>query len=199
MRWIALALLAFAGCSNEVAPAQRVISEIDRSIRAAAPEAAQYVPEQLSEVQRRLGMLRAAFERNDYAAVISGAPAVMDAAQALGGAAAARKNVLLKQLNDDWSVLAAEVPNDVSEIQGRLDALSRSGGKKPAGIDVDAARARLSRDVSLWSKAQAAYATGNLDEAVNTAKLLKSRLHGLAGSLPSQPESAAIRRPASPR
>ena len=127
-----------------------------------------------------------------------GAPAVLDAAQALGGAAAARKNVLLKQLNDEWSTLAAEVPADVSTIEARIDVSSRNGVRKPAsGIDVDTARARLSRGVSLWSKAQAAYATGNMEEAVTIAKTLQPQLHALADSLPGQPESAAIRKPGS--
>jgi hypothetical protein len=207
MRWIAAMLCVLAGCSSKVEPAQRLISDVDRSVRAAAPEAAQYVPDQLRDVQNRLDSLKAAFERDDYAAVQSAAPGVLTAAQALGGAAAARKNAQLKALNQEWSVLAASVPEDVMAIQGRIEMLGRNAGRKPSGVDIDAARTRLSHGASLWSKAQAAFATGNMDEAVTIAKSLESQLQNLAASLKvelsepatAQPESAAIREPESLR
>lgn len=207
MRWIAVMLCVLAGCSSEVEPAQRLISDVDRSVRVAAPEAAQYVPEQLREVQDRLDSLKAAFDRDDYASVRSAAPAVLAGAQALSGAAAARRNMLLKALNREWSVLAATVPADVTAIQGRIELLGRNAGRKPAGVDIDTARANLSHGASLWSKAQAAFATGNMDEAVTIAKTLESQLQDLAGALKvelsepaaAQPESAAIRGPESLR
>jgi hypothetical protein len=37
--------------------------------------------------------------------------------------------------------------------------------------------------MSLWSKAQAAFATGNLDEAVKTAQDVKSKVEPLASGL----------------
>ena len=207
MRWIAAMLCVLAGCSSEVEPAQRLISDVDRSVRAAAPEAAQYVPDQLRDVQNRLDSLKAAFERDDYAAVRSAAPGVLAAAQALGGAAAARKNTQLKALNEEWSVLAASVPEDVMAIQRRIEMLGRNAGRKPSGVDIDAVRTSLSHGASLWSKAQAAFATGNMDEAVTIAKSLESQLQNLAASLKvelsepatAQPESAAIREPESLR
>ena len=52
-----------------------------------------------------------------------------------------------------------------------------------AGIDLAAARSGLSDASSLWSKAQAAFASGNMDEAVKTARDVKSRVDALARSL----------------
>ena len=52
-----------------------------------------------------------------------------------------------------------------------------------AGIDLDAAKAAESDAMSLWSKAQAAFAAGNLDEAVNTAKDVKAKIEATAASL----------------
>ena len=69
-------------------------------------------------------------------------------------------------------------------IQSRIEFLAKKSSRKMArGIDLDAARGSLSQDSSVWSKAQAAFATGNLGEAVTTAKSLKTSLEGLASTL----------------
>jgi hypothetical protein len=65
-----------------------------------------------------------------------------------------------------------------------MDLLSKKSSKKmAAGIDLAAAKSGLSDATSLWSKAQAAFASGNLDEAVSTAKDVKAKIDALAASL----------------
>jgi hypothetical protein len=179
--WSVIAAMVLAGCASQMEPAQRLISDIDTTVTAAAAEAAKYVPDQLQDVQSKLGALKASFDKKDYAAVVNGAPATMSAAQALAGAAAAKKDEVMKALNDQWTALAALVPGDMTVIQSRIDYLSKKSSKKlAADIDLDGARGSLSDAASLWSKAQAAFATGNLDEAVTTAKNLQSKLAVLA-------------------
>ncbi len=181
---MALAAIMLAGCASQMEPAQRSISDIEALVSAASPEAAKYVPEQLTDVQNKLGELRASFDKKDYAAVLTGAPAVLSAAQSLAGAAAAKKDELTKELNEQWSGLAAALPGSMTAIQNRLGLLGKKSSKHlAAGIDLDAAKDRLSNATSLWSKAQAAFATGNLTEAVTTAKTVRSDLDGLASTL----------------
>jgi hypothetical protein len=116
--------------------------------------------------------------------VLAQGPDVLSAAQTLATAAAAKKDEILKSLNDDWARLAVVVPEEVTAVQARLESLSKKGGKKRApGIDVDAAKAEFSATNSLWSKAQAAFAAGNLEEAVGTANSVKSQLDGEAANL----------------
>jgi hypothetical protein len=181
---MAIAAMALAGCTSQMVPAQRSISEIDATLTAAASEAAKYIPEQLTDARRKLDDLKASFAKKDYAAVLEGAPAVKSAAQGLGSAAAAKKAEIMKALNEQWAGLAAVVPEYMWAIQGHIDQLSKSSARKPApGIDLDAARGSLSDATSLWSKSQAAFATGNLAEAVTTAQSLKTNLEGLASTL----------------
>jgi hypothetical protein len=178
------AMVVVAGCASQMEPAQRSISDIEALVTAASSEAAKYVPDQLTDVQSKLGELKASFDQKDYAAVLRSAPAVMSAAQGLASAAAAKKDELMKALNEQWAGLAAALPGYMTAIQSRIDVLSKKSSRKlAAGIDLDAARGSLSDAASLWSKAQAAFATGNLDEAVTTAKSLKTNLEGLAGTL----------------
>jgi hypothetical protein len=181
---ITLAAILLAACAGQKEPAQKLLADIESTVTAASTEAAKYVPDQLADVQSKLGALKASFDKQDYAAVVTGAPAVLSAAQGLATAAAAKKDEVLKALNDEWSGIAAALPATITAIQGRIDLLSKKTSKKlAAGIDLDAAKAGLGDAGSLWSKAQAAFASGNLDEAVSTAKEVKAKLAALAASL----------------
>jgi hypothetical protein len=182
--WIAIAALLLAACASQMEPAQRSISDIEAALSTAASDAAKYVPDQLTDVRREFGDLKAMFDRQDYAAVLKAAPAVMERAQVLTSAAAARKADVTQALSEEWSGLAARLPGYMTTIQSRIEFLARKSSRKmAAGIDLDAARGSLSEDSSVWSKAQAAFATGNLGEAVTTAKSLETNLEGLASTL----------------
>src|ERR1700689_4447637 len=181
---ISMAAIILAACASQKEPAQKLIGDIESTVAAASTEAAKYVPDQLADVQAKLSGLKASFDKQDYAAAVRGAPAVLSAAQGLATAAAAKKDEVLKALNDEWTVLAGSLPGDVTAIQSRIDLLGKKSSKKlAAGIDLDAAKAGLTDATSLWSKAQAAFAAGNLDEAVSTAKDVKAKTDALGASL----------------
>jgi hypothetical protein len=178
------AAVMLAACAAQKEPAQKVIGDIEATVIAASSEAAKYVPDRLADVQSKLAALKTSFDKQDYEAVVTGAPAVLTAAQDLATAAAAKKDEVLKQLSDSWAGLAATVPEEVTAVQSRIELLSKKSSKKmAAGIDLDAAKAAESDAMSLWSKAQAAFAAGNLDEAVNTAKDVKAKIEATAASL----------------
>jgi len=189
---LALAAVILAGCAGQVEPAQKAISDIDAALSTSSAEAGKYVPEQLAAVRADLDDLRASFQKQDYPAVLAGAPEVMIKAQALAGAAAAKKDALAKALERRWSDLAAAVPDEITGIQNQLDSLAKKSSRKQAeGIDLDAARDSLSGDVSLWSKAQAAFATGNLPEAVEAAQNVESGLKQIESTLKMRPAPPA--------
>ena len=182
--WIAFAALLLAACASQMEPAQRSISDIEAALSTAASDAAKYVPDQLTDVRRELGDLKATFDRQDYAGVLKAAPAVMERAQGLASQAKAKKAELTQALGEEWSSLAARLPGYMTTIQSRIEFLTKKSNRKmAAGIDLDAARGSLSEDSSVWSKAQAAFAIGNLGEAVTTAKGLDTSLEGLASTL----------------
>jgi len=181
---LSLAAMLLVACAGQKEPAQKLIADIEATTTAASAEAGKYVPDQLADVQSKLGALKASFAKQDYAAVVSGAPAVLGAAQALATDAAAKKDEALKAANDKWTGLAGTVPGYLTQVQERIDFLGKKANKKQArGIDLDAAKAGAADASSLWSKAQAAFAGGNLDEAVSTAEEVKSKVEALAASL----------------
>jgi hypothetical protein len=181
---ICMAAITLVACAGQKDPAQKLIGEIESTVTAASTEAAKYVPDQLADVQSKLDALKASFAKQDFAAVVTQAPAVLSAAQGLATAAAAKKDEILKALNDEWTLLAGSLPADLTALQSRIDLLSKKSSKKlAAGIDLDAAKTGLTDATSLWSKAQAAFAAGTLEEAVNTAKIVKTKIDALATTL----------------
>lgn len=204
------ALLAFAlsACSGQKDAAQNLVWEIAATVSAAEPEAAKYVPEQLNDIQAKLTDLRASLDKRDYAGVMAAAPAVLAAAQSLATAAAAKKDQILKAKNDAWANLAAVLPDEVTALQSRVDQLfskkpaktaanstratpSGNPSGTPSGADLAAVGAGMAEITSLWSKAQATFAGGNLDEAVAIANEVKSKADALAATLKMDPGRAA--------
>jgi hypothetical protein len=182
--FLSLMAIILAACAGQKEPAEKLIGDIQATVTAASTEAAKYIPDQLSSVQTQLSALEASFDKQDYAAVVNGAPAVLSAAESLATDAAAKKDEALKALNDRWTALAGSVPGYLSAIQNRIEYLAKKANKKAAaGIDLDGAKSALSDAMSLWSKAQAAFATGNLDEAVKSAQDVNSKVEPLASSL----------------
>ncbi len=161
------------GCASKMEPAQQRIDQIAATVSTVSAFAAKYVPDQLKDVQSKLDHLRVAFAMKDYSAVIDAAPAVMSAAEALAPAATAKKNEAALKLGDEWSTLAAFVPDAMAKIQSRVGALHQKS-----------APAELMEAMSIWSKAQAAFAAGNMAEAVSSAKAAESKVRIAAARTP---------------
>jgi hypothetical protein len=181
---ISLAALALVACASDREPAQKMMNDIQAAISASAPDAAKYLPGQLNDVQTKYDDLHTALTAQDYKAVLARGPSLLSEAQGLAGLAAAKKAELTKQLNDQWSSLSSDVPQEFTAIRGRIDMLSQKKNRNLAkGIDLDAAKSALGDATSLWSKAQGAFGNGNMDEAVSSAKDVKAKLDTLAGAV----------------
>ena len=92
---VSLMILMLGACAGQKVPAERLLAEIQATVTAASTEAAKYIPDQLVAVQSQLGALQASFDKKDYAAVVTGAPAVLGAAQSLATDAATKKDEVL--------------------------------------------------------------------------------------------------------
>jgi hypothetical protein len=173
-----------AGCASQLEPAKAMLGDVATAMAEVSGDAAQAVPAQFAEVQRQVAELQAHFDREDYAAVIADGPAALIAVHQLGQAAAARKAAQLQSLNGAWTLRANQLPDEFAAIERRLDFLGLPANRKAAaGIDLEAAKSAVRGAVSLWSKGQAAYADGNLQEAVQTADAVQAQAEAVKSAI----------------
>jgi hypothetical protein len=181
------AAILMAGCANNMEPAQKMIAQVQSAMSAAQPDAQKYVPDKLKDVQAKVARLQSAFDNKDYSTVITAGPAMLGDVKDLVAAASAKKADVLQTLNGEWVKISEMLPNQVTAIQQRIDELGKRSNKKMAeGIDVPAAKAAFGEATTEWTNAQAAFASGNLEDAVNGAKDVRAKLHTLADTIKFQ-------------
>lgn len=176
---IAAALLVVA-CASQKEPATQAIAAAESALGTIREEAAKYAPEQLATVEQRIGELKASLQKGDYTAILASAPALTADVASLKSAAEAKKNEVMQALEAaqaEWPKLAAELPNMVGAIQGRVDALAKSAAL-PKGLDaaaVDSAKAGLGEMKAQWDEASAAFMAGDATVAVEKAKAIQAK------------------------
>ena len=98
------------------------------------------------------------------------------------GAAAAKKYEMVKTLGNEWRSLAASVPQSLSAVQARIDALSKTK-HVPKDVDLGAAKSGLADATSAWDKAQETFKAGNPTDAVTAAKDAQGKVATAAAGL----------------
>jgi len=176
---VAVLLIA---CGNLQDPARHAVENVDAAVSAVAASGQKYQPEQFTALQVRATALKASFDKGDYKQVLADAPTLLNDAQALGAAAAAKEDKLLKSLAGEWSALAASVPDKIAAVQARIDVLS-TNKKDAAKFNLPAAKASMADVGELWSKAQDAFSAGHLEAAVSAARNVQSKVEATATSL----------------
>jgi hypothetical protein len=173
---VACAALVAAACGERKQPAQNLLTDIATVTAGATTDANHYLPERLRRVESDLGDLEIAFDAGRFAEILARGPGVLEEAHALAADASAASSARKLELTGRWQALSAALPGEIDSIASRIDQLR-------AGADAAPVRAALRAVTSLWSKAQAAFATGNLEEAVSTAVRVDGDVDQLAASL----------------
>jgi hypothetical protein len=103
------ATILFVACVNQMEPAKSALDGINATLSAVSTDAQEYVPDQLASAQSKVAGLTASYDKKDYAAVVTSAPAVMAEVNGLAGAVAAKKDERLRALGNEWRSVRATV------------------------------------------------------------------------------------------
>jgi hypothetical protein len=174
--------LFLAACVNQMEPAKNALDNINNTLKSVSADAQKYIPDQFAQAQGKVAALTASYQKQDYAAVIAGAPAVLAEVRGLSGAVADKKDEMVKTMGSEWRSLAASVPQSLTAVQTRVDALSKTK-HVPKDVDLGAAKSGLADATSAWAKAQDAFKSGNLEDAVTAAKDAQTKLASAAAAL----------------
>jgi hypothetical protein len=163
-------------------PAKNALDNINATLAAASADAQKYIPDQLAGAQSKVAALKASFDKQDYAAVVARAPAVLAEVSGLAGEASTKRDESLKALGNEWRNLAATIPPSITAVQTRVDALSKTK-HVPKDVDLTGAKSGLADATASWEKAQSEFNSGNASDAVGAAKDAKSKLDSAASAL----------------
>jgi len=174
--------ILFVACVNQMEPAKNALDNINNTLKSVSADAQQYIPDQYAQAQSKVAQLSASFEKQNYAAVVAGAPAVLAEVNGLAGAVAAKKDEIVKALGHDWRSLSASVPQSLNSVQTRIDSLSKTK-HAPKDVDLGAAKSGLADATSAWDKAQEAFKSGNPADAVTAGKDAQGKVASAAAAL----------------
>jgi hypothetical protein len=177
--FVAMAALmpCLVGCIDQKGPARLAIDAAESAVRTIAADAQKYTPTQYTELTMTLDNLKASYEKGDYHAIVTAAPAVMNQVKAVESAAIAKKDEAEAALKSEWSSLSDNVPSMIAALQSRVDILSKAK-KLPATLSTqnfELVKSGLSSMKELWSDASSAFSSGDVESAVHKAKSVQDK------------------------
>lgn len=173
-----VSMLLLAACdSAKKAGAEAAIKTAETAFSAVSGESSKYVPDQTKAVQDSLTAARTSLTNGDYEAALNSAKDLPGKISDLAAAVKAKKDELTAQ----WTSLSAELPKNLSEIQAKAAALTKTH-KLPAG-----AGDKLVAVQQMWTDASGAFTGGNLADAIAKANQVKDSLGALRTTLGMKP------------
>jgi hypothetical protein len=189
-----LLVAGLAACNTDKAPADAAIKAGDEAIQANADEAGKYVPEKLQEAQAALAAAKDLFAQGKYKEALAAGNELGPRATELAAATAAKKD----ELTTAWNDLAASLPPTVASLTAKIEELG-AARRLPKGLDaatLTQAKEGLAGISLAWEEASAAFAAGNLTEAVGKASGLTQKGNEVMALLGMEPPAPPAEAPA---
>jgi chromosome segregation ATPase len=181
-RSFALVLFAvlLAACGGQQEPAQKTIESSEASLNAMREDGTKYAPDEFKDVEATLQNMKANYARKDYSAVLTAGRELRTSIQGLADTIKSRKeemSALTEQLTEQWNSLSSELPDMVESVTARVESINKSG-KLPKDVDqatFDRIKGEAETMSQRWQQALAAFANGNMQEAVDMAQVAKDK------------------------
>jgi len=170
---VLMSALFLASCSTDKVPAEEAIKAADSAFDAVKAEALRYVPAQAQEIEAAINTAKDSLAKKEYTAALNSAKDLASKAQDLAAAVAAKK----EELTRSWGEMSSGIPKILQVIQSRVEILGKSK-KLPAGLDkakFEGVKSGLAEITQTWNDASAAFQSGNLNDALAKAKIVKEK------------------------
>jgi chromosome segregation ATPase len=180
-----------SACTSQKDPAEKAVAKIQASLEELRDDGQVYAADQLLATQTSVDRLKANLAKQDYGAVVVGAPSVSAEVSALKETiteAKADAEATVAAAQAEWTDLSAKVPTLVEKLQARVDQLAKTH-KYPKGMDkaaFDAAKTGFEELKTEWSEASSEFASGQAASAVRKARSAKSKAEELVTQLEVQ-------------
>ena len=182
------AALVLAACTSQKEPAENAFSKVDAALNEVRTDAQQYAPDQLKTVEESVSRLKANLDKQDYRAVVLGAPSVASEVDALKTSTATAKSdaeATLAAAQSEWSDLNTSVPAMVAKLQARVDQIGKTK-KFPKGMDkaaFDTAKTGFEALKTEWNEAGTEFSSGQVANAVRKGRNAKNKAQELMTQL----------------
>jgi hypothetical protein len=160
-------------CSGSKGPAEMAIKAAEEAVNATKAEAAKVVPDEVKALDDSLASVKEKFVKKEYKAALEEATALSGKAKDVLAAAKAKKD----ELTQKWNAISQELPQMVTDIQAKIDSLSKVK-KLPAKMTKDTleeAKASLASVKDEWTKAEESFKAGSFADAINAATAIKDK------------------------
>lgn len=184
----AAAILVLAACANQKEPAEKAVARVESSLEEFRADAETYAADELKDVNVSVTNLKNNLARQDYRAVVMGAPTVTSAINSLKQTVEQRKAdaaQMLEAAQGEWNDISASVGPAVEELQKRVDQLAKTR-KYPKGLDkagFETAKADFENVKNEWTQAAAEFGEGKVAEALRKARAVKAQAADLTQRL----------------
>lgn len=175
-------------CSFNKGPAEEAIKAAEQAVIATKAEAAKIIPDEVKALDDSLAAVKERFAKKEYKEALADAKALDSKAKAVLASAKVKKEELSKK----WTEISGALPKTLEDIQAKVDVLSKAKRlpKTLTKEKFEEAKAGLASAKDEWTKAQASFTGGNLNEAVGVAASLKEKVLKIMESLGmSNPEA----------
>ena len=180
---LAAVFLGLAGCASQKEPAEQALASIEKTLESSGAQLQKYLPERHEEISGKVAALRESFTREDYGAVVSGAPALADELRRAVADSAIRRAQVKVEMEAEWTELVKTMPVMIESVDKRIAA---QAGRPPKGMDREAYKALVATyDAARasWGKISEAIDSSNFEATGTAAREAKTAITGVMDSL----------------
>ena len=173
------ALMIVACGKADKSAAELAVNTATEAVNKAKTEIGKIAPDEVASLETALASAKEKLDKGDYKAALAEAQGLVTKVNDVVAAAKAKKDAVIDKadLTKQWKDLSQGLPKMMSALQSRVDILSKSK-KLPGDLTVEKfaeVKTELASAKEDWTKAQESFKSGNIPDAISSAKAVKEK------------------------